>query len=197
MTNDNSHKQIRSILWPTGIIAGLILVLYSPLFIWSPPWSKDGYYHPDMDTKSLFVCIYLNREKVIFHRYDNTTLEIDEFSMIESKGLWKGTRNINYLAVNHVEMKFINQRLHIKDWIVQGNVQPDPFTAFLDKISNPFTIWHIKWLDVDKQVNPYNPAIFSTMSIFVSNILYSRLEFLKSNTAITGTATANCVKYGS
>lgn len=122
----------------TGIISGLLLILYFPVLIWSPPWNHNGYYKIIHSNKFL----HFNDGILI-------DLEIDKGNLIISAGtihhdmgsFWFGNARgtmYSYIQFKDREMQYA---LHMGNSHLQS-MPSDHHT--LRKCLNPFTIWYIK-----------------------------------------------------
>lgn len=119
-------ERVKLAFWITGIVSGLLLILYLPVLIWSPPWGINGFYytHPD--------------ETMLSH-FDNGlyTIGIHEpyplpFLFDYKNGQWESEDGIilitDGLGISIKESNTNTQAKHTK-------------------VNNPFTVWHIKWLE--------------------------------------------------
>ena len=39
-----AKERVKLVFWITGIVSGLLLILYLPVLIWLPPWGKNEHY---------------------------------------------------------------------------------------------------------------------------------------------------------
>ena len=119
----------------TGIVSGLLLILYLPVLIWSPPWGPHGYYSA-YNAYDEISFIYFKDGYVEFGF--NTKNRSPQFStqMLKSKddpSLWESEETTDI-------------RISISQLICILGIDSEPDWT-LNKAYNPFTVWHIKWLE--------------------------------------------------
>lgn len=133
-----SKRAARLTLISTSIVSGLLLILYLPVLIWSPPWdSSKGCYNS------------LNDRGIKLVRFENGVLI----------GLWGDEVNtldgFKHTSKNHWQTRFSNDQYNVTVEVITsesqiklnatGGAEDISFTGV--KTFNPFTIWHIKWLE--------------------------------------------------
>ncbi len=120
----------------TGVVSGVLLVLYLPVLIWSPPWSENGSYIEElMSTKNGydFASLNFNNGKLTSICLVDGTVRTLSDKYIKQNNKWylHYYNNINYIIFNEQGLRMNNAGVII--------------TAY--KTSNPLTIWYIKCLE--------------------------------------------------
>lgn len=132
-----ANERVKLVFWGAGIVSGLLLILYLPVLIWSPPWGDNGHY------------VLINRDWLTHLSFRNGTLKsfskrrlIRESTLSpDSKSIWKCTI-IEGSETIRVRVIIVNSNIEL---LVKGATQESRFVGA--KTSNPFTIWRIKWLE--------------------------------------------------
>ncbi len=139
-------------------ISGLLLILYLPVLIWSPPWGNKGYYlHKDytnpMDwSEEHSTFFFFNDGKLVYKMIMD-----GEFSQSADMHF----KNIGNNRWSHYEKikrtTYRGTKDVINHYMIQIEGNKFDYTTFytdqhtpkydLVKITNPFTIWYIKWLE--------------------------------------------------
>ena len=149
-------KKVRVGLWVTGAISCLILLLYLPVLIWSPPWALNGYF---------LEGVWLIDGKVTSQ--DDHAITITPFYSFHDGNLnahyfdWDNAPDIHRVYDLNVKYEQVDkgiwtyrdangwaQNIHISNSQITKSINIDKeIKVPLIKVSNPFTLWHIKWLE--------------------------------------------------
>ncbi len=125
------RSKVRIGLISLGIIAGLILILYLPVLIWSPPWGLPGIYTWTIDNDHTEVRIISGNQMEFITIHENEWIPLNDIREFSEKG-----------GLYHMD----NVKMEVRSgWI---KFEPDINTdvKFI-KMTNPFILWYIKWLE--------------------------------------------------
>lgn len=133
-----NHSNVRFTVFSVGIVSGLLLLLYLPVLIWSPPWGERGYFGAHL-------------EDCVFTHFDNGVLSFTFLSggkqktiresFIYVNGIWRCDKAKHPNPIFD-EIKLINNKM----LVFADGLSPNDFGG-TKKESNPLTLWHIKWLE--------------------------------------------------
>jgi len=127
-------KTVRVGLIGTGVITVLVLILYLPLWIWSPSWDSRGYYRGPQSSE-LDLIHRVNKHGVADGIVINGAMKWKKHSVL-SDNLYAN------LFLDDVIMYKIEQ-----DGLYRIRSSTSEPIVKAKKIYNPFTIWYIKWLE--------------------------------------------------
>ena len=134
-----STKSVKIGIWTTCIISCLLLLLYLPVLIWSPPWGNDGYYIPDPE-KDQYI-YHLKQTTLFFIVQDPYGLEL-KINLTQKEQYLVNVNHENGL-LSSVIVDGVFHNTHSLNSI-------DESTIWLRKSNNPFAIWRLKWLEWTK-----------------------------------------------
>ena len=131
-----SKRAAKLTLVSTGIVSGLLLILYLPVLIWSPPWGEDGYYcHLQSFHEEPLYFYTCNRTHYIGHKsykHDHD-LFIHHWNYRPKTNDWYSRLYKGSHRIEKGKLIFEDDSGHL--------------TSDFVKTSNPLIIWHIKWLE--------------------------------------------------
>ena len=113
-----------------GILSGLLLALFLPVLVWSPPWAERGFYYNND-----------KRDTCYFEGGTLTGYTDENHPRYSIHCRWNGKKNAWVATFGNK----LNEKIHVQvkpnrsDLLYGENVYR--------KIYNPFAIWHIKWLE--------------------------------------------------
>ena len=144
-----SKQAVRIGVVSTGIISTVLLILYLPVMIWSPPWGKHGYYmsYDYMQTKTNMSYVYFKNGHHVKNEYNKETgvflSRVSKYTPIIGESTkWTMTNSKESRRIIVTEL-IIEQ--DISDFKVShGAMAP---TQTKTKTYNPFTLWYIKWAE--------------------------------------------------
>ena len=110
------------LIYTSAITSTLLLILYLPVLIWSPPWGVEGYYFPDMQYDYVII-----QNAKISHRDIDTLREFSNYAIIKNDEHWV-------------------YELWPSEIAIIGNKYPGTGYSYF-KAFNPLKIWHIKYLE--------------------------------------------------
>ena len=129
-----SKRAAKLTLISTGIVSGLLLILYLPVLIWSPPWSINGIYKRPSDlglvagTQGIcttYFALHETNKLAPIYAFENDFKLPDLEYLVTNDHRWSLTGTF----------MLIDGQLHSRNNIIGS------------KTTNPFTLWHIKWLE--------------------------------------------------
>lgn len=144
----HSDQAMKTWIVRTGIGLSLVLLLFAPVLIWSPPWNNNGYYIISSHTYWQWQQVHM------VHIYNNSI----QRGTISGEGIFfkSGTEienkkdEVRKFKTNYIYLKTISN--FTLESFPDPTTKPDPrvpkFDPFIfNKTMNPFSVWHIKWLE--------------------------------------------------
>lgn len=144
--------RIRNGLIAIGIFASLVIFLYLPVLIWSPPWGVNGYY-----IHEYYVKVHIHKGSAKIQHFEG-----DEWKALIWKGdYWRSQFHSIYFekigadsSKCHSKVKFnengilyyVTKALNAKS-IEQIETDEVLYELTLTKTMNPLEVWHLKWLE--------------------------------------------------
>ena len=151
-----SKRAAKLTLISTSIVSGLLLILYLPVLIWSPPWGEDGYYSASLKEGTLVFHLETNNSfcKLIRNGKSQNYREITLFSLNEPYPdlLSMRAQELNTNIIHQMkEVKFSPSRRKVIFYTFKSETCDLGKLDSSESVSitrvNPFTLWYIKWLE--------------------------------------------------
>ena len=144
------EKHIRRIVTGTGALAILILILYLPILIWSPPWEDFGYYiNNNRDPSRFSACYFKNGNFFIVAVNGNDTAVHSANTFTEKPGHWM-MKERNYTnQYDQIIKIFLENNIKL---VYSVEILSDERSLYKDngtwmKSQNPFIIWYVILLE--------------------------------------------------
>lgn len=128
----------------TVAISALLFLLYLPVLIWSPPWGEDGYYEYGKPRHDLHKDYTYFKNGILRPMHIEKTGEVilyPESNFTHKNNSWQNNTLIHKSTVHFS----ISASLLTSTAIHQNG--RTVFNSTASKIFNPFTLWHIKYLE--------------------------------------------------
>lgn len=129
--------------WASAVLA-IFVILYLPVIAYSPPLKDDGYY--TADTPSAFIFSKMDENDILFYSYVNGSLSKEPTYVTTRIQSYE-----NQFFHEGFEFRFVyhgtnDTSVMVKEMTISREPGPHHWHK-MQKTINPFTLWHIKWLE--------------------------------------------------
>ena len=128
-------------LWVVGGLSGMLLILYLPVLIWSPPWSHFGCYVMENSPENFTANIFSNDQMVTIGTGSNSEPPLkvsDKLDFYDGKTLhqsqWRGSNSGRTYTIHKTGRLYYWYDPPEGDWLGSKTI-------------NPFTIWYCLYLN--------------------------------------------------
>lgn len=152
-----SKRAAKLTLISIGIICVLLLILYLPVLIWSPPWGENGYY---LTGNAHLSFIHFHNGNLNTYSHKKHFIHESEAAYQKtSQHTWDGSQTFYHHVYADGNIKHLTYDSQI--YIFKSNLSKSHESFFytgsqlinlkekftVQKSMDPFTIWHIKYLE--------------------------------------------------
>ena len=139
-----SKRAAKLTLVSTGIVSRLLLILYLPVLIWSPPWGEKGYYI-DIDGIE-FGSMYFANGQVVFlimgHNDQKKHLNfLIKDTYTRNGDTWESV-GINGMSTLQIKNNTMTEKVYNN----KSNPKHTGENIYI-KSTNPFSTWHSIYLE--------------------------------------------------